>query len=134
MTISYDIDVARRLVRLTLEGPADPAEWFAVMEAATKDPRYEPGFDFLYDRTATDHIPDAMYVRAWVFRHAAMMKQTGLGRLAVIVSQPVVYGMLRMASVFAESAGVAVTVFWTEGEALAWLSRASDVPVASNGP
>ena len=123
MSLTYDVNVPERLVILRAAAYSAPDEWFEVMAAAIADPRFGPGFDFLYDRRRVDHVPDAMYVRSWVFRHAEMMKPIGLPRLAVVVTQPVVYGMIRMASVFAESAGAAVDAFWTEREALEWLGR-----------
>ncbi len=130
MPLVYDIDPSRRLVTLRPEGYPPPDEWFATITKAVADPRFAPGFDFLYDRSGVDHIPDAMYVRAWVFRHAAMMKEVDGGRLAVVVTQPVVYGMIRMASAFADSAGVRVDAFWTEAEALRWLGHDSAASVA----
>jgi hypothetical protein len=130
MPLTYDIDAARRLVLITATGAPVPNEWFETMEAVTADARYEPGFDILYDRRNLDHTPDTMYVRAWVFRHADLMKETGDGKLAVVVDQPVVYGMIRMASAFAETAGATVNVFWNLDEALMWLGRSSESSVA----
>jgi hypothetical protein len=92
--------------------------------------RLGPDFDVLYDRSQIDQIPDAMHVRAWVLRHAEMMKLIGYPRLAVVVSEPVVYGMIRMASVFAERSGATVNVFWTERAALAWLGHDSSSSAA----
>jgi hypothetical protein len=130
MPLAYSIDRERRLVLITGEAVATPEEWFDMMAEAVADPRYKPGFDFLYDRTKVTHVPDAMYVRAWVFRHAQMMNKAGGGRLAVVVGEPVIYGMIRMASVYAERAGASVAVFWSEREALEWLGRDSTSSVA----
>ena len=134
MAITFTIDVARRLVLLRAESFSDQDEWFARFDEAVADPRFEPGFDFLYDRTTGPEIPDTELVRSWVLRHARRINGIGGGRLAVIVSEPAIYGMLRMASVFAESEGVRVGGFWSEAEALAWLSRDSGTSTASTGP
>lgn len=125
MLLAYEIDVRRRLVIVSANGFALVDEWFATIEAACADPRCGAGFDVLYDRTRVAELPDARRVRAWAARHAKQVDELGLGRLAVVVTSPAVFGMVRMASVYAESAGAVVSVFWSETEALRWLGRDS---------
>ena len=122
MALSYDIDVRRSLVLLSAEGAPPREEWFEVLTTAFADPRYRPGFDLLYDRTRIDDTPSPAFVRSWIPRHAELMRRHGDGWLAVVVKSEVVYGMLLIASSFAECLGAAVQPFWSEEEALVWLS------------
>lgn len=125
MALSFDVDESDGLVRLAAGSKPGVSEWFALMEAVAADARYRHGFDFIYDRTGVTDVPSATDVRTWIARHARMMRETGNGRLAIVVRQPVVYGMMRMASAFAETEGVLLAVFWSEREALTWLGRGS---------
>ena len=134
MPVTYTIDVARRLVLLRTEGRQDLDEWFARLDEAASHPEFGPGFSFLCDRTGTVDVPDAEMARAWATRYATRINQAGGGRLAVIVDQPVVYGMVRMAAIFAEIKGANVAVFYSAAEALEWLGRDSEIPAASTGP
>jgi hypothetical protein len=124
MGLRFEIDEGERLVRLRADVRPSLDEWFAVMDAVFADTRYRPGVDFLLDRTAVTDVPTSQTMREWMRRHAESMREQGSGRLAVVVSEPVVFGMMRMASVFAEEGGTALGVFWTEAEALAWFGRA----------
>ncbi len=124
MPITYDIDVERRLVRVVASGKPTAAEWLAAVDAALADPRFLPGFDCLYDRSRVGLVPDGLTLRRLAKDCAPALERFHGGRLAVVVSQPVVYGMMRMASVFAEALGLALDVFWTETAALAWLGGA----------
>ena len=105
------------------QGEPVVGEWLAALRAAVSDARYRPGFDILYDRTRLTHIPDANYLRTWLNGHARLMKEIGGPRLAVVVTEPVIYGMIRMASILAEDRGAVVNVFWNEKDALKWLGR-----------
>jgi hypothetical protein len=121
------------LVLVSAHGAPEPNEWFDMLDVVAVDPRYELGFDFLYDRTGYTHIPDTMYVRAWVFRHASRMKAMQGGRLAVVVHESAVFGMMRMASAFADGVGTAIGVFRSEADALAWLERDLQPSVGAGG-
>jgi hypothetical protein len=123
MPITYDVDARRRLVRLVAEGTPTFDEWRAALDAAAADPRYAAGFDLLYDRRQVPTVPHARAVRRWTMACAAELARVGAGRLAIVAAHPVVYGMMRMASVFAEGSGSVVDVFWTEEEALRWLGH-----------
>jgi hypothetical protein len=118
----YRIDVERRLVFLAAERRPSVDEWFEMMDAAISDPRYEPGFDFVYDRTRRDPPHDNARIRAWAERYARLVGKLG-GRLAVVVSTPAAYGVNRTAAVFAAMGGAKIEVFWSEDDALVWLGR-----------
>src|SRR5262249_25852248 len=123
MPFAYDIDEGRRLVRVTGSGEVTSEAWFGVLGAAFADPRYRAGFGLVFDRTTFTHIPDTIFVRQWIGGQARAMREAGARRMAIIVAEPVVYGMMRMASAYAESAGFTLEPYWSEAEALAALGH-----------
>ncbi len=125
MPFTYRIDPAERLVRIDAEGEVSVDAWFAMIDEVRGDPRFGPGFDVLFDRTRLSHVPDVGYVRAWIDGQSLVMRETGARRLAVVVNEPVVYGMMRMAGSFAESLGFSLEPYWSEREALEALGRRS---------
>lgn len=123
MPFTFTVDESRRLVRIAAEGEIHAGAWFATLTEAFADPRYHPGFDLLYDRTLLSNVPDTRTVRVWIDAQARAMRDAGAQRMAIVVSQPVVYGMMRMAGAFAESAGFWLKPYWTEAEALTGLGH-----------
>jgi hypothetical protein len=124
MPHAYTIDETLSLVRVSGWGEVSFETYFGTLRRAFADPRYRPGFDVLYDRTGLDDIPDARRVRAWVETMAPVMRDARAGRLAVVVTMPVVYGMMRMAGAFADQLGYQLAPYWCEAEALEALGRA----------
>lgn len=120
----FEVDPRRRLVLLYADERPSIDEWFSVLERACEHPDFGPRYDFLFDRRKIETTPTSAMMRAWMRRHAEFARGHGNGRLAVVVSEPVIFGMMRMASVFAEEDGVALGVFWSVEEALAWLGHA----------
>ena len=123
MSLRFNVDLVRRLILLTGEGVPTPADWQIALDLVAADPHFSPGFDVVYDRTRVVSNPDPSLVRQWVSQCAKDLRRVGAGRVAVVVAEPVAYGMMRMASVFAEGSGVVLAAFRSEREALEWLGR-----------
>ncbi len=123
MPFRYTIDAAERLIRIDAEGDVSVDTWFAMIDDVRADERFASGFDLLFDRTKLSHVPDSVYVREWINRLRPVMRQMGARHLAIVVTEPVVYGMMRMASAFAEPGGFTLEPYWSEDDALAALGR-----------
>jgi hypothetical protein len=122
MALSYDIDVASRLVVLTC-GDVTLERWRRTMGQVVADPRFRIGFGVLVDcRTAT-LAPETQDVVGVVDFLANRRARLGLSRWAVVVEEPAGYGMARMTAAIAESAGLELRAFRTMDEALEWLGE-----------
>src|SRR6185369_14983601 len=100
MPLTYEIDVASRLVILTC-GNTTLERWRGVMLEVFADPRFQPGFSVLVDcRTATltPATRDVQGVIAFIASHHVML---GRARWAVVVERDAGYGMARMAEAIA---------------------------------
>jgi hypothetical protein len=120
--ISYEVDTARRMVRLNYEGAPVFHDWAAAMQGILRAPGYEPGFGFLLDRRhARPPSPD--YVKAAVDFMASRRTHLAGSRWATVVADAVSYGMARMGQALVESQvqSVGVRVFTDVDAAEAWL-------------
>jgi hypothetical protein len=134
MPFTYEIDEGRRLVVMTADARATQDEWFETFDRVLEDPRFRPGFDFVYDRTNVAITPDALNVRSLVGRYLEVSRRAGGGRLAVVVDKTVAYGMVRMASAWTDTAGASVNAFRSMDEALFWLATGPAVDPADDPP
>jgi hypothetical protein len=73
-------------------------------------------------RNATTNIT-AQEVRHLAHRAAGMLSRVRLGPTAIVTNNDLVFGMARMYSVFAESAGAVVEVFRDMEAASRWLAQ-----------
>jgi hypothetical protein len=127
MAVTYTIDPDRRLVLMRTEGQAPLDEWFTRFDEAVANPEFGPGFAFICDRTGAAEVPNAAAARTWAQQFGNRVRSLGGGaRLAIVVAEPAVYGMVRMAAILAEMEGATVGVFYSEAEALEWLALAVD--------
>jgi hypothetical protein len=84
--------------------------------------QHQPGYNFLIDRRGITSIPSKETVDRMIEYYGTHAKQLGRCRLASVTLDDSVYGMTRMASVFAERTTVEVGVFRDVGEARLWLA------------
>ena len=73
-------------------------------------------------RGATTDVT-ALQVRLLIQRAASMLRVADVGPTAIVTSDDVVYGMARMYSILAESAGVHAEVFRDMQSAHVWLEQ-----------
>ena len=120
MPVQYAVD--GRLVRMELEGVYAPDDIISTFSAALEDPELPEHPRFLLDVTRSQVIAqrsaDELRSVAEVF--AAHAQHFG-GRCAVVVGEPVQFGLVRMAGAFIESDSVVVEVFGNPDDAKAWL-------------
>lgn len=120
MPYSYDIDVEKRLINVTVTGVISAQEILAFRDEISKDPKLGPGFSQLTDFSAATKIDaDPASVRqlaSWTFHREPT-------RMAVVAHKPEIFGMIRMFEGYKNLAGVPdeIHIFDTREAALAWL-------------
>ena len=107
---------------ITAMGPIDVEGVREYLEAILADAAWRPGMLVLADfrDMSTDHLSVAQ-VRKIVEVHQPYMERIGLSPVAVVVSRPVDFGMVRMWEAMAAQMFPMHEVFYTTDEALAWL-------------
>jgi hypothetical protein len=119
--LSYRIDAPCRLVLVTGTGEAQAPEWLELFDRVLADPAHRPGMDFLIDRSRITSIPTRETVTAIVGYYAGHGAELGRCKVASVTANDAVFGMNRMASVFAEETTVSVQVFRDRDSAYHWL-------------
>ena len=118
MPTSYFIDPVRRLVIISADGVLLGAELLAEQKHLASEPLFKPDFSQLFDLTqVTDARISAEEVRA-------MAATTAFGpaaRRALIVAEPLLYGLSRMFQLLLDERGGTLRIFTDRNEAEEWL-------------
>jgi hypothetical protein len=122
MPITYHVDPVRRLIETTVSGDAGHAEIRGHLQRLRADPAYSPDYDALIDLRAVTRIPTAEEIRAEVplIRQALLTART---RRAIIVSRPVMYGMMRVFEAYQRGSPAEYEVFYEVPAALEWIDE-----------
>ena len=110
------------LFRMVLEGSYAPEDIIQTYQAALRDPAFPEDARFLFDvreslELAERNVKDIKAVAQYLAKHS---DEVG-NRCAIVASQPVHYGLSRMAAVYAEAGGAEVNVFSNTEDAISWL-------------
>lgn len=111
---SFHIDPARRLIRVSLSGPVSVQRLALARGRVAADPAYDPGFALLVDLSDADLTP---LVGDTLRQHARHPPTAG--RMAIVVSSDLAYGMARMYELASPGE---VVVFRSRADAEAWLA------------
>jgi hypothetical protein len=106
----FELDPEARLVRIAGEGDPQAPEWIALFDQILALPGFQPGTDFLIDRRGMTSIPTSQTVEAMMDYYVSRSEQLGHCRIVSVTTNSAVYGMTRMAEVFAERTTVTVRV------------------------
>jgi len=121
MPIDYVIDRDRGRIYSVAHGLVTFADVTRHIEAQAREDALElPELVDAQDAT-TNLTPDQ--VRQLAHRTQAIMKTLPLGPTAIVAENSYVFGMARMYSILAESAGAPVAVFHDIDEASKWLEN-----------
>jgi hypothetical protein len=124
MGITYVVDHARRRVLTRAEGLLTLVDIAAHADAETRE--RSPSYQELFDATGATTDLTAEQVQAMVLRAYQAFQKEPIGEIAIVATEPVVFGLARMYAILCEQVGVTVEVFRTVAEAEQWLdSRAS---------
>ena len=120
MTIRYEI-TSPGIVRIVVTGVVDAHTTIAFLRSLAEDPAFCPELPQLVDmREVPEPVPVTDLERvAYAFEQ--MRSRFDGSRAAVLVSTTAMFGVVRQFGTMVERAGVEVTPFTSEREALAWL-------------
>ena len=122
--VSTKIDAKAGVVVNTVSGKLTAAAFTATLRALIDNPEFQPGMGIVWDlRRGTVIGLKADEIKGVVYYVANRVEARGRGRLAIVVSQDVDYGIGRMFAAYAEQTGIERRVFRDLEEAVHWASR-----------
>jgi hypothetical protein len=119
--IHFAIDPRQRLVIYSVERDATPEEAREFFREVASHPAFRTGFDFLGDRLGVGAAPEPTYIYSVAAEVNARARQLAPCRWAVVVRDPLGFGMARMWSLMAQNSGVEIRAFQRADDAVAWL-------------
>jgi hypothetical protein len=125
MAASYEIFKEKRLIVVTVSGPADVRELSGMLSGLQSDPDFTMEYDVLWDAQGRTTPFTSDQVRELV-RHVLTFRNDGPTRpkRAYLVSRDVDYGMLRVYESYRIGrSDVDIEVFKDRNEALRWLGQ-----------
>ena len=122
--VSTEIDAKAGVVVHTVRGKLTAAAVTATIRALIGNPEFQPGMGIVWDlRRGTLVELTADEIRGTIHYAAGRIEARGRGRMAIVVSQDVDYGIGRMFAAYAERTGIERRVFRNLEEAIHWASR-----------
>lgn len=115
---SYEIIPARSLVKVTYHYHPTHQEWTQMMDAIFQDARFQPGFNFLFDKRDAGTAPSNEYVEQ-VSQYYRQHRDK-MGRCAIVAGTLLAFGMARMTEGYCLDDHV--RAFIDIGEAEKWLA------------
>jgi hypothetical protein len=123
--MQYEISFGRDasdVVTFTATGAADGAAFARGVEELVGDRRFRPGMPILFDDSGSDvREVSAEAVKALARYFVRLGEQLGPGRAAMLVSQPLMFGLARMFETYASDTPLTFGVFYAREDALRWL-------------
>ena len=122
MPMRYEI-TSPGIVRISVSGAIDPQAVVALLRSLAADPAFRPKLPRLVDmREAPEPLRVAELERvAYAFEQ--MRSHFAGSRAAVLVATTAMFGVVRQFGTLVERAGIEVSPFMGEREALAWLGE-----------
>lgn len=123
MPTSYTIEPTERYVRVTLTGDTTFNEIVTILHAFTEDKDYNGTFHILFDvRTITRYL-SYVEMQSLFDYYKTNLNDRINGKIAVVITHTVQYGITRIASTLFGLHGIDVDAFYTEEEALHWFRQ-----------
>jgi hypothetical protein len=133
MPISYQIELARGLIRTHAVGPATLEEVAEHLRQLEVDPQFQKPLDVLLDLTACTSLPDRYQLEGIANQLKSLGGRDRFRRCAIVAHRAAMYGMSRMFEVLAEEQFVATHAFQTVPEAEVWLTEGKLPAAEPNG-
>ena len=121
MPVKESIDVARNLIYRELQGRVSPEEIIASIDSVVNDPDFDPGMNSLNDLRQVVHQADREFVMNIAHTIVGYSEKLKSGKVALVVSSDVVFGMMRMLQSYVGDAPLDIMVFKDIEEAEYWL-------------
>lgn len=110
---------------ITLSGQYSIEDGKQVYQAILKDPRFREGMNLLFDANQSAANPGLDEIRDRVAFLKSVVGHTS-GRIAVVVSDTLRYGLVRMISIYGEMEGLNIQAFKELEKAQLWLESESE--------
>jgi hypothetical protein len=120
-TVEYSIDTERQLVAHRMRGTVSAAEVVASLRKVWADPDYRSEMVSLVDLREMEPMSETPDIVAVANVLKEQSKNVSWGKVAVVVSAALPYGMTRMFQAYADPAGIALEIFYGMDEARRWL-------------
>lgn len=118
MPSSYFIDPVRRLVIISADGVLTGAELLAEQRHLASEPLFQRDFSQLFDLT---QVTEARISADDIRTMAATTAFGPAARRALIVAEPLLYGLSRMFQLMLDDRGGMLRIFTDRNEAEEWL-------------
>jgi hypothetical protein len=117
MPVDIVIDTQSGLVRATIENPTSAGEFIAGFKDMLGHPDFHPGMKVLVDMLRYVHVTTGADMRRVAQTFVQSADAVSGMDVAVVVSTPVSYGVIRMLQVFVEGSPFRINVFYDMEEA-----------------
>jgi hypothetical protein len=121
MSFTFSFEICGPIVQVTIEGRMDQNGALAVLESFTSDPSFRPEFGICYDVRMNHYFPPYPEVMSFYHEYSRRFHRRIKGKVAIIVSSNVQYGIARMATTVLSSILPHMEIFRTKEEGLHWL-------------
>ncbi|MFQ5739856.1 MAG: hypothetical protein ACE5JX_12675 [Acidobacteriota bacterium] len=122
MAFYHTISQEEGIAYVTASGPGDlQASEDGAAELAA-DPSFQSYYGVLVDLRLVEYLPSAEETRE-IAAQLGQFKDTFDGKVAVVVSGNVAFGLVRMTCIYAELMGCSMTAFRDYQAALQWLKE-----------
>lgn len=98
-------------------------ETIDVLNSVINDRLYQTGLDFLFDVGAITHYMTYDELSSLYEYYKATMEKRITGKIAVVITKPLQYGITRIAATIFSAKKIEVEAFYTEEKALDWLRK-----------
>ena len=122
MPVSYNIDLARALIRTTCEGPVTFDEVVQHFGMLVADPHCPGHLDVLLDLTKVTSIPETHHLRGVADTIGRIQHTLQFGACAIVAQEDVPFAIGKMFAAFAKDHFRVTSVFRTLAEAETWLA------------
>ena len=122
MPVTYEIDVARKLIYTICSAPLTFTQVIEHFRALKEDPACTGRLDVLLDVSSADTIPLSSQLGPISAELGAVRSKVQFGCCAIIAPRDAMFGMMRIFEIAAGPYFHAIRVFRTPAEAEKWMS------------
>ena len=128
MPVTYNIDLARKVIRTTCSRPLTLPEVLDHFRALKDDPACSGHLDVLLNVTDADTVPASNQFREVNAELRAIRDKVQFGLCAVVAGRDAMFGMMRVFEVLAADYFAAIRVFREPADAETWLVSQPTAP------
>ncbi|MEP5764120.1 MAG: STAS/SEC14 domain-containing protein [Halieaceae bacterium] len=122
MPVIYELDRTSALIRTRCVDQVTVTEIAAHFQELLGEAELPNPLDTLLDLSEMQGVPEANELQSVVTEMALLKQRLGLGAIAIVAEEDIMFGMIRMFTVFLEPHFTGVSVFRKAQEAEGWLS------------